>query len=384
MAIDREVQPQPCVVALDGLSDNAEARKGEAQQKRFEVDEVVENDTNSDASSDAPFDLFAEDVDAAANEADSYTHTEIISADGPQLGVASLGMIDDVRHAKEINQNSSGPLSGSRSSSPRCSTARDNLATDDNRRDALSLSLRINPSRSYVWPSARLLAEFLLQNPAVCAGQRVVELGCGLGLPSFAAAACGAAYVLATDFCERYLRTLEAVRSVNGKFSARQLDTQRVDWFDALNRERKLAEQHYDEDQAEDEQGFEWKRQSDENNSSTSTSTPCKVTEMRRLHETFSAFDVCLCADVNYNPNTVEALRATVRASGAEVVVLISRERRAGFDDFAECLREDFEMCLLDRCPVVSTQHQIGTTEDERHSLFLFAGRRVKSVKNKI
>ena len=42
--------------------------------------------------------------------------------------------------------------------------------------------------------------------------------------------------------------------------------------------------------------------------------------------DVFVSFDVCLCADVNYNPDTVQALLATVLLTKAETVILISRE----------------------------------------------------------
>jgi predicted nicotinamide N-methyase len=47
------------------------------------------------------------------------------------------------------------------------------------------------------WPSGRVLAEAVLSSPSA-GGTRVLELGCGLGLPSIAAARAGAT-VLATD-----------------------------------------------------------------------------------------------------------------------------------------------------------------------------------------
>ena len=49
-----------------------------------------------------------------------------------------------------------------------------------------------------LWPASRALADVL---PAELAGQRVVELGCGLGVPSLVAAARGA-LVTATDWSE--------------------------------------------------------------------------------------------------------------------------------------------------------------------------------------
>lgn len=55
------------------------------------------------------------------------------------------------------------------------------------------------PYYAELWPSAVALAKHLLTWKRRLAGTRVIELGCGLGLPSLAAAARGA-QVLATDF----------------------------------------------------------------------------------------------------------------------------------------------------------------------------------------
>jgi predicted nicotinamide N-methyase len=55
------------------------------------------------------------------------------------------------------------------------------------------------PYYAFLWPAARGLAEYLWERRAGLKGKRVTELGCGLGLPSIAAAKAGAS-VLATDF----------------------------------------------------------------------------------------------------------------------------------------------------------------------------------------
>lgn len=54
------------------------------------------------------------------------------------------------------------------------------------------------PYWAKIWPAARALATFIAQNPAFVTNQNVVEMGCGLGLPSFTAAR-WAASVYATD-----------------------------------------------------------------------------------------------------------------------------------------------------------------------------------------
>lgn len=55
------------------------------------------------------------------------------------------------------------------------------------------------PYYAFLWPAARGLAEYLWERRVDLKGKRVTELGCGLGLPSLAAAKAGAT-VLATDF----------------------------------------------------------------------------------------------------------------------------------------------------------------------------------------
>lgn len=56
------------------------------------------------------------------------------------------------------------------------------------------------PHWARLWPAGRALAAALDRaGPGRLAGRRVLELGCGLGLPSLVAARCGAGPVLATD-----------------------------------------------------------------------------------------------------------------------------------------------------------------------------------------
>jgi predicted nicotinamide N-methyase len=55
------------------------------------------------------------------------------------------------------------------------------------------------PYFGVVWPSARALTEEILSRADALAGRSVLEVGCGLALPSIAAARLGAS-VTATDF----------------------------------------------------------------------------------------------------------------------------------------------------------------------------------------
>ena len=61
------------------------------------------------------------------------------------------------------------------------------------------------PYWSYAWAGGQGLARYLLDNPGVVAGQRVVDFATGSGVAAIAAAKAGAAAVLAADvdpFCE--------------------------------------------------------------------------------------------------------------------------------------------------------------------------------------
>lgn len=78
------------------------------------------------------------------------------------------------------------------------------------------------PYWAELWPAATALAEAL---PARLDGTRVVELGCGLGLPSLVAAARGAR-VTATDWAPA---AIELLRS-NAARNDLELDVRTVDW----------------------------------------------------------------------------------------------------------------------------------------------------------
>jgi len=80
------------------------------------------------------------------------------------------------------------------------------------------------PYWAELWPASRALAEAL---PEV-RGLRVVELGCGLGLPSLVAAARGAD-VVATDWADEAVALLRANAERNGV----ELHAEVRDWRDA-------------------------------------------------------------------------------------------------------------------------------------------------------
>src|SRR6266581_9671956 len=55
------------------------------------------------------------------------------------------------------------------------------------------------PYWAFAWAGGQALARFLLDNPALVAARRVLDLGSGSGLVAIAAAKAGAAHVVAAD-----------------------------------------------------------------------------------------------------------------------------------------------------------------------------------------
>lgn len=82
------------------------------------------------------------------------------------------------------------------------------------------------PYWAEVWPSGRVLAEWLAAQPL--AGLRVAELGAGLALPSLVALRAGA-HVLATDW---YPEALAFARANAARAGLGELRTMAVDWGD--------------------------------------------------------------------------------------------------------------------------------------------------------
>src|SRR5947209_7220355 len=79
------------------------------------------------------------------------------------------------------------------------------------------------PYWAELWPSGVALAREIA--PRALRGARVVELGCGLGLPSLAAAGAGGR-VLATDWAPAALDLLRDNAARNGV----EVEVARVDW----------------------------------------------------------------------------------------------------------------------------------------------------------
>jgi len=92
------------------------------------------------------------------------------------------------------------------------------------------------------WEGSRALAEHLHAQPQLARGVRVLELGAGVcGLPSLAAAACGAASVRATDGHALVLRLLRENVAVNATEHAR-VDVRQLRWGHSEDLEAAQAE----------------------------------------------------------------------------------------------------------------------------------------------
>jgi predicted nicotinamide N-methyase len=83
------------------------------------------------------------------------------------------------------------------------------------------------PYWAELWPAAPALARAVAERAP--AGLRVVELGCGLGLPSVVAALAGASEVLATDWSPDAL----AFARRNAELNGARIGTALVDWRSA-------------------------------------------------------------------------------------------------------------------------------------------------------
>jgi predicted nicotinamide N-methyase len=72
------------------------------------------------------------------------------------------------------------------------------------------------PFWAFAWAGGQALARYLLDNPGLVAGQRVVDLATGSGLVGIAASKAGAAAVLATDIDGFAVRAAEMNAALNG------------------------------------------------------------------------------------------------------------------------------------------------------------------------
>ena len=82
------------------------------------------------------------------------------------------------------------------------------------------------PFWAFAWAGGQGLARYVLDNPELVAGRRVLDFASGSGLVAIAAAKSGAAYVLAADidpFCEAAVRLNAEVNDAAIEFCGRDL-----------------------------------------------------------------------------------------------------------------------------------------------------------------
>ena len=66
-----------------------------------------------------------------------------------------------------------------------------------------------------VWGPSVALTQYLRKHPGYVRGKNVLELGCGVALPSLAAAQLGASEVIATDFRQQTLDQVKLHADLN-------------------------------------------------------------------------------------------------------------------------------------------------------------------------
>jgi hypothetical protein len=94
--------------------------------------------------------------------------------------------------------------------------------------DAISLKIRVFPQNNdvgvmKVWESGACLAEYLMDQPHLVSGKRVVELGAGVGFTGLiASGACGAAHVQMTDYTNTTLENLRHNIKINHQWLQEQ------------------------------------------------------------------------------------------------------------------------------------------------------------------
>ncbi|KAL0545499.1 hypothetical protein IC582_015384 [Cucumis melo] len=100
-----------------------------------------------------------------------------------------------------------------------------------------------------LWESARLMASVLAENPTICAGKRVLELGCGCGGICSMVAVGSANLVVATDGDPSALNLLS--QNVNSNLDPHfltKLNTERLEWGNSTHIEtiREISEEGFD------------------------------------------------------------------------------------------------------------------------------------------
>jgi predicted nicotinamide N-methyase len=72
------------------------------------------------------------------------------------------------------------------------------------------------PYWAFAWAGGQALARYILDNPGLLSGKRVVDLGCGSGLTAIAAMQAGATSVLAADIDRMALAAVRLNAVLNG------------------------------------------------------------------------------------------------------------------------------------------------------------------------
>jgi ETFB lysine methyltransferase len=84
------------------------------------------------------------------------------------------------------------------------------------------------PYWTELWPSAKGLSNFIAENWHIIKDKNIIEIGCGLGLPSLISAKLGAQKVVATDLIEDALDHVILNASLNGV--SELVEVKIVDW----------------------------------------------------------------------------------------------------------------------------------------------------------
>jgi predicted nicotinamide N-methyase len=72
------------------------------------------------------------------------------------------------------------------------------------------------PYWAFAWAGGQALARYVLDNPSLVRGKRVLDFGAGSGIVALAAAKAGAAYVLAADIDKFSVAAIKANADANG------------------------------------------------------------------------------------------------------------------------------------------------------------------------
>ena len=89
------------------------------------------------------------------------------------------------------------------------------------------------PFWAFAWAGGQGLARYILDNPQIVAGRRVLDFASGSGLVAIAAARAGAASVIAADidrFCADAIRLNAQANTVNFAFTSADLVGEEGDW----------------------------------------------------------------------------------------------------------------------------------------------------------